>query len=235
MTQTGTTFTKDLIATLPLTRDLASIFNSAPGMFSRTSHGSDARSNNFIVDGVKMQDPVTGDPYQTVPWNAIDEVEIETGSQKAEYGAVKGALVNVITKAGGNTFSGGVNFYYRSKALQSDNTAGTPFEGQFVGFRHQYLPGFSLGGPIVKDKVWFFTSLDVDKSSSYIAGLPGPGDLRRPAARVRPDRTGHHRAVRQGHLPDERAGQAHRLRLLARLQVGPPRRQPLDHPERQRQ
>ena len=173
-TQTGSTFTTELIETLPLSRDLASIFNSAPGMFARTSHGSDARSNNFIVDGVKMQDPVTGDPYQTVPWNAIDEVEIETSNQKAEYGAVKGALVNVITKAGGNEFSGGVNFYFRDKSLQSDNTQGTPLEGQFVGFRRQFVPGFSLGGPIVKDKLWFFTSLDVDLSSSYIQGFPAP-------------------------------------------------------------
>ena len=105
-TQTGTTYTKDLIQSLPLTRDLSAIFNAAPGMFSRTSHGSDARSNEFVVDGVKMQDPVTGDPYQTVPWNAIDEVVIETSNQKAEYGAVKGALVQVITKAGGNTSAG---------------------------------------------------------------------------------------------------------------------------------
>jgi len=173
-TQTGSTFTKELINNLPLPRDLSSIFNSAPGMFARTSHGSDARSNNFIVDGVKMQDPVTGDPYQTVPWNAIDEVEIETSNQKAEYGAVKGALVNVITKGGGNTFSGGVNFYFRNQDLQSDNTAGTPFEGQFVGFRSQVLPGFSLGGPIKKNKLWFFTSLDVDRSSSYVQGFPAP-------------------------------------------------------------
>ncbi|MCK7477960.1 MAG: carboxypeptidase regulatory-like domain-containing protein [Candidatus Moduliflexus flocculans] len=128
-TQTGSTFTTELIETLPLARDLSSIFNSAPGMFARTSHGSDARSNNFIVDGVKMQDPVTGDPYQTVPWNAIDEVEIETSNQKAEYGAVKGALVNVITKAGGNEFSGGVNFYFRDKSLQSTNTRGHAARG----------------------------------------------------------------------------------------------------------
>lgn len=174
-TQTGTTFTKDLIYSLPLQRDLSAIFNAAPGMFSRTSHGSDARSNDFVVDGVKMQDPVTGDPYQTVPWNAIDEVEIETSNQKAEYGAVKGALVQVITKAGGNTFSGSANFYFRNKSLQSDNTKGTPLEGKtFVGFRNQYLPGFSLGGPIKKDKLWFFTSLDVDQNQSYIQGFPAP-------------------------------------------------------------
>ncbi len=173
-TQTGTTFTKDLITSLPLARDLSAIFNAAPGMFSRTSHGSDARSNDFVVDGVKMQDPVTGDPYQTVPWNAIDEVEIETSNQKAEYGAVKGALVQVITKAGGNSFSGGVNFYFRDKSLQSDNTKGTALEGAFVGFKSQYLPGFSLGGPIQKDKLWFFASFDVDKNSSYIQGFPAP-------------------------------------------------------------
>jgi Carboxypeptidase regulatory-like domain len=174
-TQTGTTFTKDLINNLPLTRDLSSIFNAAPGMFARTSHGSDARSNDFVVDGVKMQDPVTGDPYQTVPWNAIDEVEIETSNQKAEYGAVKGALVQVITKAGGNAFTGGVNFYFRNKSLQSDNTKGTPLAGKtFVGFKNQYIPGFSLGGPIKKDKLWFFASFDVDTNQSYIQGFPAP-------------------------------------------------------------
>ncbi len=172
-TQTGTTFTKDLINSLPLARDLSSIFNAAPGMFSRTSHGSDARSNDFVVDGVKMQDPVTGDPYQTVPWNAIDEVEIETSNQKAEYGAVKGALVQVITKAGGNAFTGGVNFYFRNKSLQSDNTKGTPLAGKtFVGFKNQYLPGFSFGGPIKKDKLWFFASFDMDRNESYIQGFP---------------------------------------------------------------
>jgi outer membrane receptor protein involved in Fe transport len=173
-TQTGTTFNKDLLQSLPLPRDLSNIFNAAPGMFARTSHGSDARANDFVVDGVKMQDPVTGDPYQTVPWNAIDEVEIETSNQKAEYGTVKGALVQVITKAGGNSFGGGLNFYFRNKSLQSDNTKGTQLEGQFVGFRWQYIPGFSFGGPIKKDKVWFFTSLDVDRNSAYIQSFPAP-------------------------------------------------------------
>jgi len=184
--QMGTIYTKDLIANLPLSRDLSSIYNAAPGMFSRTSHGSDARSNNFVVDGVKMQDPVTGDPYQTVPWNAIDEVVIETSNQKAEYGTVKGALVQVITKAGGNDFSGSLNFYYRNKNMQSDNTKGTDLEGSFVGFDWQYLPGFSLGGPVMKDKIWFFTSLDIDKSQSFIQGFPAPPSLGAPSPESEP-------------------------------------------------
>lgn len=176
-TEVGVVVTQELIQSLPLRRDLSSIFNAVPGMFDRTAHGSDARSNNFVVDGVKMQDPVTGDPYQTVPWNAIEEVEVITSNQEARYGAVKGGMVSVITKSGGNDFSGSVNFYYRNKQLQSDNTKGTPLEGQFVGFRYQYQPGFTLGGPIKKDKVWFFVSLDYDNSSNYVSGFPAPANF----------------------------------------------------------
>ncbi len=171
-TQLGTTFTQEILESVPLTRELSAIYNSAPGMFDRTSFGSDARSNNFVVDGVKMQDPMTGDPYQTVPWNAIDEVEVSTSNQKAENGNVKGAMVSVITKSGGNQLSGGLNFYFRNKSLQSNNTDGTQLEGQFNGFKSQYVPGFSLGGPIKKDKIWFFVSLDVDRSASYVNGFP---------------------------------------------------------------
>lgn len=218
-TQTGTTFNKDLIQSLPLPRDLANIFNAAPGMFARTAHGSDARANDFVVDGVKMQDPVTGDPYQTVPWNAIDEVEIETSNQKAEYGTVKGALVQVITKAGGNSFSGGANFYIRNKSLQSDNTKGTPLEGQYVGFRWEYIPGFSFGGPIKKDKVWFFTSLDVDLSSSYIQSFPAPTTVGGAAAEYS-ERPEHILSVRQGDLAAQSHEQDRRLRLLEEIRLG---------------
>ena len=186
-TQTGTTFTKDLINSLPLARDLSSIFNAAPGMFSRTSHGSDARSNDFVVDGVKMQDPVTGDPYQTVPWNAIDEVEIETSNQKAEYGAVKGALVQVITKAGGNAFTGGVNFYFRNKSLQSDNTKGTPLAGKtFVGFKNQYLPGLLVRRAHQEGQALVLRELRHGQERVLHPGLSGGRDPRRASACQRP-------------------------------------------------
>ncbi|MFP4081710.1 MAG: TonB-dependent receptor domain-containing protein [Candidatus Aminicenantes bacterium] len=171
-TTTGTTFTKTLIANLPLPRYLANIYNATPGMFSRTSHGSDARSNKFLVDGVMHQDPVTGDPIMEVGFESIDEVKVDTAGHNAEYGAVKGAVVQVLTKSGGNDFSGEVNFFLRNKSLQDDNTEGTPFEGLFVGFDHQYLSGISLGGPVMKDKVWFFASFNLDKREFYEQGFP---------------------------------------------------------------
>ncbi len=172
-THTGTTITKEMFESLPLRRNLTDLFTLAPGMLFQSSHGSDDRSNNFLVDGVKMQVPVTGDPYLVVPYNSVDEIDVETSNQKAEAGTVKGAYVQVLTKSGGNDFSGDVNFYFRNKDLQSDNTKGTPLEGKtFVGFNRQLEPGFSLGGPIRKDKLWFFVSLNADLSQSFSQGFP---------------------------------------------------------------
>lgn len=150
---TGVVFKQDVLENLPLPRNLATLYNLAPGMYDRTSHGSDARSNKFTVDGLMHQDPVTGDPIMEVGYNTMEEILVETGMHKAEHGAAKGAVVQVLTKSGGNEFSGRVEFYARLKALQSDNTEGTPFEGDFIGFDHEYQPGFSLGGPIKKDKL----------------------------------------------------------------------------------
>ncbi|GAG35234.1 unnamed protein product, partial [marine sediment metagenome] len=171
-TTTGTTFTESLIGNLPIPRYLADIYNAAPGMFARTSHGSDARSNKFLIDGVMHTDPVTGDPIMEVGFEAIDEVIVDTGGHQAEFGQAKGAVVQVITKSGGNDFSGEMNLFIRPLKLQDDNTQGTPFEGQFVGFDHQYLSGLSLGGPVKKDKVWFFGSFNLDKQVFYVQGFP---------------------------------------------------------------
>ncbi|RLE02728.1 MAG: hypothetical protein DRJ11_06315 [Candidatus Aminicenantes bacterium] len=179
-THTGTTFDKTWISNLPLPRYLANVYNAAPGMFSRTAHGSDARSNKFLVDGVMHQDPVTGDPIMEVGFEAIEEVIVDTGGYNAEFGQVKGAVVQVITKSGGNDFSGEVNLFVRNKNLQADNTKGTPFEGRFVGFDHQYQSGLSLGGPIKKDKIWFFTSFNLDKQVYYVQGFPALEDQNAP-------------------------------------------------------
>ena len=105
---------------------------------------------------------------------------IDSGGHSAEYGAVRGAVIQVITKSGGNDFHGEVNAFYRSESLQSDNTKGTPFEGRFVGFDFALTPGFALGGPVKKDNFWFFTNFNMRRQDSFIDGYPALSDQNAP-------------------------------------------------------
>src|SRR4030043_374795 len=173
-TTTGTEF-KEMLTALPTQRTFESVYNLAPGMYDSTSHGSDVRSNKYTVDGLTANRVDDGTSAVKIGYDAIEEIIIDTGGHKAEYGSVRGGVIQVITKSGGNKIHGDVNFYFRNKSLQSDNTEGTPFEGSFVGFDYEYLPGFSLGGPIMKDNIWFFLNFNTRRQYSYESGYPYPG------------------------------------------------------------
>ncbi len=170
-TTTGADFT-ELLSTLPTQRTFESVYNLAPGMYDSTSHGGDVRSNKYTVDGLTANRVDDGTSAVKIGFNSIEEVLIDTGGHKAEYGSVRGGVIQVLTKSGGNQLHGEANFYFRNKSLQSDNTKGTPFEGSFIGFDHEYLPGFSLGGPIMKDKIWFFVNFDLRRQYTYEFGYP---------------------------------------------------------------
>ncbi len=62
--------------------------------------------------------------------------------------------------------------YYRGEKFQSNNTKGTPLEGEESGFKYEMEPGFSLGGPIVRDKVWFFVNASFWKQEQIVSGYP---------------------------------------------------------------
>lgn len=172
-TATGVTIKSDFLENIPLYRNIGAVYSMAPGMYnSRAAHGSDRRSNIFSVDGLMHQAPSTGDPIMEIGWNTMEEVIVETGMHKAEYGSVKGAIINVATKSGGKDFHGEAEFYLQDKELQADNTKGTPFEGGYIGFDHRYFTGLSLGGPIMSDKAWFFTSYNMDNEIYYTQGFP---------------------------------------------------------------
>ena len=143
-TTTGTNF-KELLSSLPTQRTFESVYNLAPGMYDSTSHGSDVRSNKYTVDGLTANRTDDGTSAVKIGFNSIEEIVIDTGGHKAEYGSVRGGVIQVLTKSGGNQFHGEANFYIRHKSLQSDNTKGTPFEGSFVGFRPRIPPGYCPG------------------------------------------------------------------------------------------
>ncbi|UCH92464.1 MAG: TonB-dependent receptor [Candidatus Aminicenantes bacterium] len=157
-------------------RTVMDYFNLTPGITGNTAHGSGEMENSYNLDGVNMGDPVTGTEYVTFAMDTMEEVAVQTGGLSAEYGSVKGAVLNVVTKSGGNRFSGSAVFYYDHESLQADNTKGTDLydldQPEKTGRKFQLEPGFTLGGPIIKNKLWFFGNLSMISKEEYVPGYP---------------------------------------------------------------
>lgn len=175
------TLETNILRHVPSARDFSKGFEMVPGVVNVGAsyvgigvsvHGSSFRDNSYNTDGINFSDPVGGANFTRVGWEIAEEYQVETTGHAAEYGGVRGGVFNIITKSGGNHFSGELNFYYSNKSLLADNTKGTPFEGQFVGFKNDVDTTFQLGGPIVKDKLWIFANLSYQKREDYVQGYP---------------------------------------------------------------
>lgn len=171
---------------IPSTRTMRDYFNMAPGVTGDTAAGACVRDNSYNLDGVNMNDPVVGTQFVTYGMDIMEEMSVTTGGVTAEYGAVRGAVVNVVTKSGGNEFHGQGIFFYRDLKLQSKNTEGTVLEGFESGFDYEIEPGFSLGGPIIKDKLWFFGNFAWNKSSEFRSNFPYDKDEQTPIVETNP-------------------------------------------------
>lgn len=171
-TATGMTFTKQALEELPVGRTVNNVADLAPGFYGEASHGSDILTNKTTIDGMIQTNPLHGKLVNEVGFAAIEELTIDTTMHKAEHGGVKGAVIQIITKSGGNDFHGEAGIFLQETSFQSDNTAGTPFEGKFVGFDYEYQPSIALGGPIMKDKVWFFADFDMRRYQYFTEGYP---------------------------------------------------------------
>src|SRR5437763_435380 len=128
--------------------------------------GANLGQNSYQVDGLNTTDPVTHTFSLNFGFDAIQEIAIQTGGFEAEYGRAVGGIINVITKSGGNNFSGTADVRYTSDKLTEqgsrlrDVPAGeTPTQlandKNLRDFR-TLNPEASIGGPIVRDRVWFF-------------------------------------------------------------------------------
>ena len=121
--------------------------------------GSSGPENNYILDGVNTTDPAFGGSGANLPFEFVQEVEIKTGSIGAEYGKATGGIFNVITKSGGNEFHGDGFFNFTTKGLVR-STKNFPFVGAAPDGFSELDAGVDIGGPIKKDKVWFFAAFN---------------------------------------------------------------------------
>ncbi len=129
-----------------------------------------------------------GDHGKELSFDFVEEVEVKTGGLPAEYGRTTGGILNVLTKSGGNEFHGAAFGFFAGGGLQSDNgTAGRrPTDVTAVNdTASKYDLGASLGGRIVRDRLWFFSAFNRVAEDSEITvirdlksqGAPGVGSV----------------------------------------------------------
>ena len=134
--------------------------------------GQRGRSTQVNVDGADFTDNSVNASRSTVSQEAVQEYQVNTNSYTAEFGRATGGVINVVTKRGTNEFTGNVFGFIRDKSIQSRNAFAPINKPAFR--RTQY--GATLGGALVKDKIFFFTAFEGrrrDESGFFTSDVVG--------------------------------------------------------------
>jgi outer membrane receptor protein involved in Fe transport len=156
---------------LPIGRTPSLVAEFAPGLTNNTPNsnqvsisGAFAFDNMFLLDGVDINDNLFGYPDNLFIEEAVEETQVLTSGLSAEYGRFSGGVINVVTRRGGNRFSGSFRTNFSNPAWTEE----TPFEkgrGQTrLDKMDRYYEG-TLGGPLQRDKVWFFFAARSQKTT----------------------------------------------------------------------
>jgi hypothetical protein len=157
---------------LPLNgRDFRVMLSTLPGVAGTSVNGVRTRGNNFQIDGADNNDAfqnvsainqggVSGIAGTLLPIEAIDQFSVQSGGQ-AEMGRNAGSTVNLVIKSGTNNVNGSVYYFNRNEKLAANSPVAAPGTAKRPIRNNQY--GFSLGGPIVHNKTFYFSTLEIQK------------------------------------------------------------------------
>ena len=168
----ATNLRNEQIEKMPRGRDFTSLAIQAAGTNDERKlggisiDGASGAENRIIIDGVETTDTAVGTPGQFLVTDFVHELQIKSSGYSAEYGGSTGGVLNVITKSGGNAWHGEALVYWSGDALDAAlrptlQTAPTDTSrAEYVTFPEdeyrQVEPGFTLGGPLVRDRLWVF-------------------------------------------------------------------------------
>jgi hypothetical protein len=153
-------------------------------------NGASGAENQFTIDGISTNSVVDGRSRQDAVFEFLQEVEVKTGGIEAEYGGAQGGVISAITKTGGNAFHGDIHYYFSGNALNAgpvqrlllnpQNETTVTYVQDHKNKDNRNEVGYSIGGPILKNKIFFFSAASprwVRRSEDYLlAAEPGVRD-----------------------------------------------------------
>ena len=166
-TQVATNFSQELLSALPTARDVRAVMYLAPGVHSSgpfggffSVGGAMSLDNLYMVNGVSINENLNGQPLLLMIEDAVQETTIATAGISAEYGRFGGGVVNVVTKAGGNAFAGSFRETLTNDSWRAlvPKRPGDPFANDSTLDKTVPIHEFTLGGPVLRDRLWFFTA-----------------------------------------------------------------------------
>jgi len=177
-TTLGTNLSSSQYESLPLQRNYRSLVTLLP-QANQSFLGDEANfagatglENKYFIDGVEVTDPFRGTTGTNLPYNFIREIEVRTGGFQAEYRSSLGGAVNVVTYSGGNEFHGQAFGFFVNNRFSEE-----PRQGALEVPKGDFSQGdfgLSLGGPILRDKLWFFGAYNPNFEREDV-GIPGCG------------------------------------------------------------
>ena len=177
-TTMGNNFIPENFRYLPLERNyrnIAALTPQANGSYYGDEvniSGSTGFENVYFIDGINVTDPYKGASGTNLPYNFIREIQVKTGGFEAEYGRSQGGIINVITHSGGNEFHGQIFGFFTNSSLAGKKNEGLLYENIDSYTTSDF--GISLGGPVLKDKLWFFGAYNPNYIRKKI-DIPGQG------------------------------------------------------------
>src|SRR5262245_1354257 len=191
--QRSYSITAEQFVKLPKGRDFSSVVTQAPGANMEPKSngimidGATAGENRFIIDGVETTNPQSGIQGKRMVLDFVQEIQVKSSGYAAEFGGSTGGVINVITRSGSNDFHGDGAIYFnnsdlngaerRTLRLLPTNQRASEYVTLPKDGSRRVEPGFGIGGPIMKDRLWFFGSYlpsleKFERSTQFSNGTP---------------------------------------------------------------
>lgn len=182
----GTTMLdKSFLDNIPnASRRITYMIDQAPGIWGNSAYGASGRAGNtYTLDGVETRWTKSGIDWAMIDHNIVEELQIMGLGANAEYDGYSGAATNMVSKSGGNEFSGHAEFVYLDWKWTGKNF--DPKEKLFSLYQappreREFDPAVGIGGRFIRDKLWFFSAFRWRRSQREIVGLKEISSIEKP-------------------------------------------------------